>query len=30
MRQISALEEKISKMEAESQYLGSLRHELQV
>uniref|UniRef100_A0A8R1XT09 TMF_TATA_bd domain-containing protein n=1 Tax=Onchocerca volvulus TaxID=6282 RepID=A0A8R1XT09_ONCVO len=30
MRQISSLEEKISSMEAESQYLGSLRHELQV
>uniref|UniRef100_A0A1I7VJK2 TMF_TATA_bd domain-containing protein n=1 Tax=Loa loa TaxID=7209 RepID=A0A1I7VJK2_LOALO len=29
MRQISVLEEKISTMEAESQYLGTLRHELQ-
>ncbi|EJW88516.1 hypothetical protein WUBG_00573 [Wuchereria bancrofti] len=29
MRQISILEEKISTMEAESQCLGSLRHELQ-
>ncbi|OZC06247.1 hypothetical protein X798_06767 [Onchocerca flexuosa] len=29
MRQISLLEEKISSMEAESQYLGSLRQELQ-
>lgn len=30
MRQISVLEAKISTMEAESQCLGPLRHELQV